>query len=272
MLLRRKLLQQDAPAAPQKSGWDIVFGFSGLLAVFATLLVAFITYKQNTQIQALQARATADVEKIKSQSSLAVQQSAGETSITVAELNTALNKQLGLLTDDRERLLSDRDLQLKRYINDENVRLGRYSQQSNVDLKLVEVATELLKSESTQSNQELRHWAVDIVNSHSNVQMTKAAAAEAIAGPIVGEPVDVFVNVTFSTGPPVSGCAVKYRRPGTEAVFEFPFFTDLGFSDTHLSKGAYEFWAVCGSLESPKKQLYAQTSPLKLQLQITPPQ
>jgi hypothetical protein len=76
---------------------------------------------------------------------------------------------------------------MKKYINDENVRLGRDSKRSDVDLKFVDIATEILRADSTQSNQELRRWAKDTLNSHSKVHMNAAAAEEAVAAALTGE-------------------------------------------------------------------------------------
>jgi hypothetical protein len=255
------------PERETKSKWDIIFGFSGLLTILATLLIALISYKQNVQIQSLQSRTAEEVQGMKGQSDLAVQESAGKTSLTVTELNTALNGQLARLVDERERTLNERDNQIKKYINDENVRLGRFSKESDVDLKLVEVATEILKSESTQSNQSLRAWAVDIVNSHSTVQMGKAATAEAIAGPIVGEPVSVAVLSRYGNGNPTDGCSVKYSRPGSPTAFRFPRLTDGGVSEAQLSKGAYDFWVDCGDSHSDIQQFYVQDA-LKIEFMV----
>jgi hypothetical protein len=266
---------EDKATRKQRSPWEIMFGLSGLFAVLATLVVALITYNQNLKIQALQAAASAESDKSKSQSALVVQKTAGETAITETQLKTALDKQLGELTDDRERSLSARDLEMKKYINDENVRLGRYSKESDANLKLVDIATELLRSDSTQSNLELRRWAVDIVNSHSNVKMTKAATAEAIAAAITGEPVRVFIESKYAkNNEPTNGCSVLYRRPGTEAAFRFPALTRNGESGNNLSKGPYEFWVDCGFAKSEKQQFFADKSdpPLHIEFTIPPPQ
>ncbi len=263
---------EAAEAKNRRSGWDIVFGLSGLLAVGATIVVAVITYRQSVRIQELQSASSAQVERQKAQAAQVVQESAGKTSISVTELKNALDKQLADINDDRERSLNARDLDMKKYVNDSNVQLGRYSKQSDVDLKLVDIATELLRSDSTQANQELRHWAVDIVNSHSNVQMSKAATAEAIAGPITGEPVTVIVESAFEkNGIPTNGCEVFYKRPGSDASFRFPSLTKGGESIADLSKGPYEFWVDCRFAKSQKQQFYAQTSPLRIEFQVPPP-
>ena len=246
----------EDPEVPRrrKSGWDIVFGFGGILAVMATLIVALVNYKQSVHIQDLQAKAGEDVQKIKAQSDLAIQQQAGKSSLTLAELDNSLKEKLG-----------GQDNAMKKYVNDENVRLGRFAKESDVDLKLVEVATDILKA--PQPNDALRGWAVQILSIHSKVKINEAATKEAKAGPIVGEPVEVSVASSYSDGTPTTGCSVKYSRPGDVTSFRFPELTRGGVTKTMMSKGAYNFWVECAAAPSEHQQFYVQ-SPIFIEFKV----
>jgi len=223
-------------AKTSKDRWDILFGFTGFLTVIATVIVAGIAYRQSVLVQTLltrsaesisseQLRSALEAQRQKYEQDLVLQSQGNKSTLTIAQVNSEVSRQIARLTDERERSLNLRDNQLKRYMSDENFKLGRDTKRDEVQSRFVELSLDILKASPSADNQGLRQWATTVVDTYSGVKLSPQARKELREAPLL-EPTEPRADND-------SAWSIKYEpAPNVEQNLDSYYFTKIRFDPT----------------------------------------
>jgi len=125
--------------------------------------------------------------------------------------------------------------------------------QGDINVKMVQLAIDILKSDATQTNQSLRLWATQIVSHHSSVPLPQQATDEAIGSSVTAKASMVYVTVLTQDGKPLSGARAFIARPGQVTGQPFPtLFREDNPSEMSVAPGVYDFWAEESDFKSDR--------------------
>lgn len=159
---------------------------------------------------------------------------------------------------------------------------------SDVDLRMVELAVDILQEEPTEENKELRTWAIAVINKHAQVAITELAKNELLNKPlpetVPWQPPWPFgalndsnpfrmSNVTFETvdasGSSVSGYEIVYvpvAYADDESMYrQLPGVTT---TTTFLPPGNYLVWWRKNSQEGQKQSVSISKSAERIALMV----
>jgi hypothetical protein len=134
---------------------------------------------------------------------------------------------------------------------------------SDVNLRMVELAIEVLRVEPTTNNAALKDWAIKVIDQHSDVKFSEPAQAELKSEPLprsggVVSGVPVTVRTVNSAGLEVGGYVVWYVPRGLltmpSAHERFP--RPSSPTTAELAPGNYVFW--CQRQDTKTEQVAVQ--------------
>lgn len=126
---------------------------------------------------------------------------------------------------------------------------------SDVNLRMVEVAVDVLKAEPTEKNQSLRDWAVKVIDSHADVKFSQAAREELQKEPLPqpSRAWKVMVRTVDNMRHEINGLVVRYVlaafRDDPSRASSFPNISSP--SMLLLPPGTYLFWCERDGVQGP---------------------
>ena len=128
--------------------------------------------------------------------------------------------------------------------------VNRSLKRSDVNLRMVELAIEVLRVEPTTNNVALKEWAIKVIDQHSDVAFGQPAQSELKREPLPwvagGREVLVTIRTRNKTGQEVGGYEVWYVPSGLfELRSEHNRFPRMSSPVSgKLAPGNYRFWCV----------------------------